>query len=130
MVADRVGGDAVRVEIILPWPPSVNRYWRTVRGRMLISREGRAYRLAVVDRIIRHRSLRIPCAGRLAVSIVASPPDRRRRDLDNLLKAPLDALAHADVYQDDEQIDSLTIERGPLVPDGELRVCVQEVPNG
>lgn len=114
------------VEIILPWPPSVNRYWRTVRGRMLISREGRAYRLAVVDRIIRSDTGAV-MSGRLAVSIVACPPDRRRRDIDNLLKAPLDALAYAAVYQDDEQIDSLTVERGPIVPDGELRVCVQEV---
>lgn len=34
--------------LILPWPPSVNTYWRTFRGRMLISAHGRDYRVRAV----------------------------------------------------------------------------------
>lgn len=30
--------------ITLPWPPSVNRMWRSVRGRNILSQEGRQYR--------------------------------------------------------------------------------------
>jgi hypothetical protein len=29
------------IHITLPWPPSVNGYWRKWRGRMVISVEGR-----------------------------------------------------------------------------------------
>jgi crossover junction endodeoxyribonuclease RusA len=41
-------------------------------------------------------------------------PDRRRRDLDNLLKAVQDALAHAGVYDDDSQIVDLRIRRAGI----------------
>ena len=63
-------------------------------------------------------------AGRLAVSMVACPPDRRARDLDNVLKATLDALTHAGVWLDDSQIDLLSVERAQVVKGGELRVTI------
>jgi crossover junction endodeoxyribonuclease RusA len=60
---------------------------------------------------------------RLSVSILAYPPDRRKRDLDNVLKSLLDALMHAGVYSDDSQIDKLTISRNkPL--DGRVIVSI------
>ena len=31
-------------EFELPWPPSVNGYWRTFRNRQIISKRGREYR--------------------------------------------------------------------------------------
>lgn len=107
--------------LTLPWPPSVNRYWRNVRGRTLLSKEGRVYRQTVLSAL----QTRSQCfRGRLAVIIDAFPPDRRRRDLDNLLKGPLDALQAAGLYLDDSQIDRLTIERHGRVQDGRLEVHV------
>ena len=104
--------------VSLPYPPSVNSYWRHVSkgriaGRVLISAEGRAYREAVAASI-REQSARMGYEGDLRVSIIAYPPDARRRDLDNILKSLLDALAHAGVYRDDCQIQSLQISRGPV----------------
>ena len=48
---------------------------------------------------------------RLIVTIEAYPPDKRKRDLDNILKSLLDALQHAGMYPDDSQIDVLSIAR-------------------
>jgi crossover junction endodeoxyribonuclease RusA len=45
----------------------------------------------------------------MRVEIQAFRPDRRRRDLDNLLKAILDSLTHAGVMQDDALIEDLRI---------------------
>lgn len=59
---------------------------------------------------------------RLQVAITASPPDRRRRDLDNILKATLDSLQHAGLYPDDSQIDALFVIRGQIVKGGSLQV--------
>jgi len=112
----------------LPWPPSVNTYWRSpntgkLAGRTLISEKGRSYRRAVIDTIM---AAGIPkaAAGRLDVTLTAFPPDRRRRDLDNLPKSILDALTHAKVIEDDSLIDRLLIERGPTHPDGKVRVSL------
>jgi crossover junction endodeoxyribonuclease RusA len=63
----------------------------------------------------------------LCVRICIHPPDRRAFDLDNRLKALLDALAHAGVYEDDGQIDELNIQRGPIVPGGKAIVEVTEI---
>jgi crossover junction endodeoxyribonuclease RusA len=52
--------------------------------------------------------------------------DRRASDLDNRLKALCDALEHAGVFDDDEQIDELVIVRGPIVKGGECRVMISE----
>ena len=97
------------MKLIIPYPPSVNRYWRTHNGRMLISREGRQYRQDVQATLC--YSPREPFIDRLDVEIEIHPPDHRRRDIDNVLKAILDSLQHAGVYEDDSQIDKLTVER-------------------
>lgn len=111
-------------ELTLPWPPTVNNYYRAVNGRSIISAAGRAYRKAVADQVFIQGGARC-FAGRLEVTIVAHVPDRRKRDLDNLCKATLDSLTHAGVWLDDEQIDGLSIRRGPI--GGMLKVTVKEV---
>ena len=101
------------IELELPYPPSVNHYWRRVGARTLISRGGRAFRLAVCS-ILAAYGIR-PLAGPLEVFIDLYPPDRRRRDVDNTQKALLDALAHGGAYFDDSQVVHLdTWKREPL----------------
>lgn len=104
----------------LPYPPTVNTYWRTFQNRMLISKEGRAYREAVIAQCSDYK-----LDGRLRVEIEATMPDRRRRDIDNLPKAVLDALTHAQVWNDDNQIDDLRIYRtGEVSAPGHLWVRI------
>lgn len=109
----------------LPYPPSVNHYWRRVGFRTLISREGRRYRTDVCAALAA-TGVR-PLAGRLNVRVTVCPPDHRRRDLDNVGKALLDALAHGAAYRDDSQIDRLTFERGPVTPGGRALVEITEM---
>ncbi|MEQ9616639.1 MAG: RusA family crossover junction endodeoxyribonuclease [Phycisphaerales bacterium] len=108
----------------LPYPPSVNHYWRRAGQRTLISREGRRFRRAVCAILASERIE--PLTGRLEIFIEICPPDRRRRDLDNVQKALLDALEHGGAYEDDSQIDRIVIERGEVVPSGRSRVEIRE----
>ncbi|HOD84361.1 MAG TPA: RusA family crossover junction endodeoxyribonuclease [Phycisphaerae bacterium] len=109
--------------LTLPYPPSVNRYYRHVGFRTLISREGRAYRTTVCS-ILRRAGIQA-LVGTLAVGLDLYPPDRRTRDADNVQKALLDALQHGGVYRDDSQVKKLlTIMRDTVVPGGKVVVCV------
>lgn len=104
----------------LPYPPSVNNYWKRGPRGMYLSELARAYRQRVIA-IIGDP----PCfSGKLAVAVVLSPPDRRKRDIDNVLKSLLDCLAHAGVYEDDSQIVELTIRRVDPEPPGDVLVMI------
>ncbi|RLI49414.1 MAG: hypothetical protein DRP09_20665 [Candidatus Thorarchaeota archaeon] len=107
--------------IELPWPPSVNHYYRRVGHRTLISREGRKYRTEVIATL---RDLHFrPLDGELAMTVDAYPPDKRRRDADNILKSLLDAMQHAGAYHDDSQIKKLSVELlDPYRPNGKVQV--------
>lgn len=97
----------------LPFPPSTNRIWRHVGSRVLISREGRAYRTEVQRLVM---VARVHGFGRrkVRVTVEASMPDARRRDIDNLWKAAGDALQAARVFDDDSQIVELTIRHAGI----------------
>lgn len=112
----------------LPYPPSINKYWRYVSGRVLISKEGREYREKVkqaVNGAVNGKGLLL--SGRLKVEIAAYMPDKRRRDLDNLNKALLDSITHAGVWVDDSQIDDLKIIRCSDNNGGRVVVSVMEM---
>ncbi|WAE51189.1 RusA family crossover junction endodeoxyribonuclease [Stutzerimonas frequens] len=111
--------------ITLPFPPSTNTYYRRVGAKTLISAKGRDYCAAVIKACAEARISRQD--GRLAVVIKACPPDRRRRDLDNMLKGLLDALTHGGAWEDDSQIDHLTIKRGPIKALGCVEVTISEI---
>lgn len=110
----------------LPYPPSVNHYWRRVGARTLISRGGRQYRDAVVAMLLAARAERLD--GQLSVHIMLHPPDQRRRDLDNAPKALLDALQHGGLYEDDSQIDLLITRRGTQIVGGQADVRIERLP--
>lgn len=119
------------IELKLPWPPSVNGYWRSpnkgpLAGRTLISEKGRAYRVAVHAAIMEQIGLK-KAKGRLSVSILAHPPDARRRDLDNLPKGIFDSITHAGTWEDDSNIDEINICRCFQVKNGMVIVRITEI---
>jgi len=96
--------------LTIPFPPSVNRLWRQFRGRTILSKIGRDYRLAVAVALDDHGFHEIPSPIEVEVKLWAYVPDGRRRDLDNMLKASLDALTACGIWEDDSQIKKLSIE--------------------
>lgn len=113
------------VRIATGWPPTVNHYWGTRGKGRFVKRDGLAYRNAVA---LAFYAEQVQGFGRspVRVRITAHPPDRRRRDLDNILKAVLDSLAHARVFTDDSQVVDLGIVRGPVIKGGQVLIEVEE----
>jgi Holliday junction resolvase RusA-like endonuclease len=114
----------VMLEFELPYPPSINHYWRRVGERTLISREGRRFRQRVVA-ILAARQV-APLGGPLAVDVDVHPPDDQRRDVDNLQKPLLDALEHGGAYADDGQIVRLAITKRDPVAGGRTLVRIRK----
>lgn len=96
--------------VTLPFPPSVNRMWRTFQGRMIISKEGRAFRKAAALAVAASGAEGVG-GSECRVTIAAFFPDKRRRDVDNLLKGCLDSLVASGLMLDDSQITDLRIYR-------------------
>lgn len=91
------------IELRLPTPPAVNRYWRVPKalGRPILSAEAREYRLTA-GALARAQTHVEPLTGPVAVEIVWTR-ERRAGDLDGRLKVLLDVLQGI-AYADDAQI--------------------------
>ena len=111
------------INLRLPWPPTVNHYYTIARGRKILSAKGRAYKTNAAVECLRQNVPR-PLTQRLEVNIDAYPPDKRKRDLDNIIKPLLEALQDYGMF-DDEQIDILRIRRKGK--GGYVRVHISEI---
>ena len=112
-------------ELHLPWPPSNNTYYRHVGHRTLLSRKAHAYRKTVLG-MLKDRVLP-EFTGEIELYAEFYPPDKRKRDLDNLLKGLQDTLQHAGLFRDDSQIVHLDIvKKEPHRPDGRAYVRIKD----
>lgn len=86
-----------------PLPPSANRYWRYVRGRVIVSPEAQDYKTTVA---MLAKCARVTMLTGPVVVTVAIYRERKSGDLDNFLKVLLDALQGV-FYRNDSQIREL-----------------------
>ena len=110
------------------WPPSNNVYYRNVNGRTILSKRGRVFLDDGVRYIKPLMNRQIPFAGRLGVNIKLYPPCKRKRDVDNFLKAVLDLMTKAGVWQDDSQVDILTVSRESKCKGGRVIIEIWQRP--
>ncbi|MGO2304349.1 MAG: RusA family crossover junction endodeoxyribonuclease [Providencia sp.] len=113
------------ISLVLPFPPSVNACWRTVKGRMLLSESGRKFRTNAVAAVY-DQLRKIPKAITEDVSVIVKmyPPTKQRRDIDNYLKAPFDALTHAGIWSDDAQVKHADITWCEVVKGGRFEITI------
>ena len=131
------------IELILPYPPSANRYWRTAivcnRVQTYPSADAKAYK-AEVKTIAMLSGVKAPLPGRIALHVQLypqRPQDWARRarkapltwdddvrciDLGNAEKVLSDAL-NGVAWLDDKQHRRILLER--MEPDGDARMVVR-----
>lgn len=111
-------GCEVLHEIHMPFPPTVNNYYSVVNGRKILSRRGREY-----HRICGYwTELPKMIKSDVSVEFDILMPDRRKRDIDNLLKPMLDALVRNFYIEDDCLVKRLTITNCGIKKGGKV-IC-------
>lgn len=113
------------LKITLPYPVSMNVIWRQGRnGRLYLNPAVTRYRKAVWA-----LTFNKPKFGNAMVSIDIKmfPPDKRRRDADNICKSILDSLQHAGVIDDDVQVQKLSVEKCEVRKGGEIELILNEI---
>ena len=89
----------------LPWPPTVNHYYRRAEaGQVKINDKVREFREVAGLQILAGGRPRAPLGGPVEIIITLVRPDDRRFDIDNRAKAILDALQFAHVLADDSWV--------------------------
>ena len=109
------------IRLELPYPPTVNTYWRANGHRRYISPAGVAF-TKEVSVIVKNQKPKTFGDKQVAVSVMIHPRSKRKFDLDNTLKAILDALMKAGMYDDDSQIEYIEIARGEHIDGGKAIV--------
>lgn len=109
-------------EFTLPYPPSVNTYWGFHGHRRFLTPKAVEFKRAVAHWV--SLSGAKFGAAKITVTIITHAPDRRARDIDNIVKPTLDALVQAGLFDDDSQVDHLVVKRGEVVKGGKISVFV------
>lgn len=111
------------LKLELPYPPTINSYYQYLGHRRFVGSIGKVYKAKVAD-IVRQTNAYMG-SGRIEMTIILCPPDKRVRDIDNPVKPLLDALVQAKCFEDDSLIDSLLILRGNIVKSGKALVTIE-----
>jgi crossover junction endodeoxyribonuclease RusA len=122
---------------LLPFPPSVNHYWKNARrynGRgtayngKVLTDNAKAFRANAIEAVLKAHGHRYPTpiTGRLDVTLTLYWPDLKAYDVDNYSKGVLDALTHARVWHDDVQVRNQHQLDGEVVNGGAVLVEIRE----
>lgn len=109
----------------LPFPPSTNHSHHYGSGRKFLSKKTKEFREHVQEIVIESKVKKIQ--GRLSLFLSLFPPDKRKRDIGNYEKQTTDALMNAGLFDDDEQIDLITIVRKEVIKGGKCVVIIEEI---
>ena len=118
--------------LTLPWPPSLNRIWRAVGGKILLSMIARKYKRAAAAALPVGR-VPPPLTGRLLVWMTLHPPLKlanARWDIANREKLMIDTLTEQRVWLDDSQIDAMVILRGEPSGAGRVELTIHTLEPG
>lgn len=117
----------MNLQLVLPYPPTQNTAWRTGPRGNYLSKRGREYRAEVREETWAQLPVGFTqLESMVLLAVTVYPPDKRIRDLDNILKPLIDALTHAGVWLDDYQVCEIHARRMDVKKPGAAIVTITE----
>lgn len=129
------------IDLILPYPPSVNHYWGTkvIRSKLtkntthrkrlivlrFLTKRAKQFRKDVALHVFEQIGKSPELRGRLAIIVKQFHGPGKVQDIDNSLKGLFDALEHCKVYRNDSQIDELLVVRKRRSAIGRVEVTIR-----
>lgn len=117
------------MKINLTFPTVTGNHYKSLnfaRKRVFVTKSGQRYRLAIKADLMKADAIKrydVP----LSVKMKIVPPDRRRRDIDNICKTLFDALTLAGLWTDDKLIKKLTVEVVEPTKPGYIEMEIDDV---
>ena len=116
-----------KIAVMLPYPPSVNKYWLNAKGgkHKYIQKDGRIFR----EKVREICSQTKPIVGQIQLTVLLAMPDNRIRDLDNILKALLDGIVKSGIIADDDSriVPEIIVKRVGKIKGGKVIVIFNKV---
>jgi len=109
--------------ITMPYPPTVNTYYTVARNRKILSKRGRAYKKEAMVYLY-EQGVPKGREGPYSISIRVRMPDKRKRDIDNLIKPLLDSLVEYGALSDDSEVIDLRIQKFNPIKGGQVEVLI------
>ncbi len=112
------------MEINIPFPYATGNHYKSFNfktKRVYVTKQAQAYRMAVKCEVLK-KSERFD--GYVDVDMVIFPPDKRKRDIDNICKVVWDALTLAGLWKDDRMIRNLHVSVKEPAKPGFIRMEV------
>ena len=119
------------VKLVLPYPISANKYWRSFKhsrtGKVVhtLSREAKSYKTEV-GWLAKKAGFHKPTEKPIELKVLLIPKNKIVMDLSNCLKVTEDALQGI-VYENDKQVKRIFMEYGQPDGNGALIVCISEI---
>lgn len=109
----------------LPWPVSLNAYYRIRQNRIMVTAEARNYRQKAC--FLAYRLRRAFWHDKIYLKIEAYPPNKRKFDIDNVLKCLIDSLQEAKIFENDSQIETILIEKKEIQDPAKVIISISKI---
>ena len=101
---------------------SVNKYYRSWKGRVLISQDGREFKKQVQVHLDNYEKI----LGKVELKLILYFKDKRKRDVDNYAKVLIDCLKNK-LFEDDDMIYKLYMEKHIAYGENKIEIIVTKL---
>ena len=101
---------------------SVNKYYRSWKGRVLISKDGKEFKKELELYLTNYEKI----LGKIKLNIILHFKDKRKRDVDNYAKVLIDCLKNK-LFEDDDMIYKLYMEKHIGYGENKIEIYVNKI---